>query len=252
MATDYFGKVAATYADYRPTYPDELFDWLASQCQEHSLVWDCGAGNGQASVALARHFDKVLATDLSEGQILHATPHPRVNYRVALSDASGLATASADLVTIAQALHWFDFDNFYREVRRVLKPGGLIAAWSYGMILLQDDEGEKDEEANVILQHFYHEVIGPYWPPERHHVETGYSELPFPFERISAPVFSMEVQWTLEQFLGYLRSWSASARYLAANGVDPVNELGHELLDCWVKPPQKRRVQWPLSILAGR
>ena len=246
MATDHFGKVAATYADHRPAYPAALFDWLAGQCRQHTLAWDCGAGSGQASVGLAKHFSRVLATDMSEAQLAHATPDPRIAYRVALAEDSGLPDASADLVTVAQALHWFDLGPFYREVRRVLKPGGLLAAWSYGIMTLEG------EEATAILQGFYHQVIGPYWPPERHHVETGYRELPFPFERIAAPDLAMEADWTLAHLLGYLRSWSACARYRDAHGSDPVDALSGLLAPHWDHPQATRRVSWPLSLLAGR
>ena len=246
MATDHFGKVAGTYADHRPAYPAALFDWLANQCSGHALAWDCGAGSGQASVALAQHFNQVLATDMSDAQLAHALRHPQVNYRVALAHDSGLPDASADLVTVAQALHWFDLDAFYQEVRRVLKPGGLIAAWSYGVIALEGDT------VNQILQHFYHQIIGPYWPAERHHVETGYRELPFPFERLHTPDFAMEVHWTLPHLLGYLRSWSACARYRDAHGIDPVDALSSQLQAHWDKDSETRRISWPLSLLTGR
>jgi SAM-dependent methyltransferase len=224
MAVDHFGKVAASYAEHRPTYPAGQFHWLAEECASHDMAWDCGAGNGQASIALANHFDKVIATDLSDSQIANAKTHARVEYRVATAEASGLPSSCADIVTIAQALHWFDLEKFYSEVRRVLKPDGLIAAWSYGMIVVTNDA------TNDCLQHFYRHVIGPYWPPERHHVETGYRDLAFPFERIKTPNLTMNVEWTLNQLLGYLRSWSASARYHSATGIDAVNELSNELI----------------------
>ncbi len=246
MAADHFSQVASDYASHRPTYPAALFDWLSSQCAGRALAWDCGAGSGQASVALAAHFEQVLATDISEQQLSHAVPHPRVAYRVAPAESSGLPDHSADLVTVAQALHWFALERFYDEVKRVLKPGGLIAAWTYGVITIEGDE------ANTLLQHFYHHVVGPYWPAERHHVETGYRELAFPFQRIEPPAFAMQTDWTLEQLAGYLRSWSASARYAAANGKDAVSELVTQLRACWGDPNGTRAVRWPLAILAGR
>lgn len=243
---DHFGKVSASYADFRPTYPPQLFDWLADRCGSHELVWDCGCGNGQASVALAAHFNRVHATDASAGQIAHATPHPRISYAVATASASALPDNSADLVTVAQALHWFADDSFYDEARRVLKPGGLLAAWSYGMIMVDGDA------ANAAIQHFYHQVIGPYWPPERRHVETGYRDLPFPFTRIEVPALAMQVAWPLAQLLGYLGSWSASARYREATGLDAVEALAAVLRDIWGDPAQARTVSWPLALLAGR
>ncbi len=244
--SDHFGAVAGSYADFRPGYPPELFAWLAAQCAGHELAWDCGAGSGQASVALAAHFARVHATDASADQVAHAEPHPCVEYRVAPAEQSGLPDRSADLVTVAQALHWFDLPAFYAEVRRALKPGGVIAAWTYGVHVTEGDD------VNAVVRHFYEHVVGPCWPPERRHVENGYRELPFPFTRIAAPEFTMQVRWPLAQLLGYLGSWSATARYRKLNGSDPLPALRQQLLPLWGDPAQARSVSWPLSLLAGR
>lgn len=244
--SDHFGTVAGSYADFRPHYPAELFAWLAAQCPAQTVAWDCGAGSGQASVALAAHFAQVQATDASADQLDHAEPHPRVHYAVAPAERSGLADASVDLVSIAQALHWFDLPLFYAEVRRVLKRGGVIAAWSYGVHTIEGDE------VNTVVRHFYDHVVGPYWPPERRHVENGYRELPFPFTRIVAPAFAMQLQWPLAQLLGYLGSWSATARYRKANGSDPLPALERALLPLWGDPAHSRTVSWPLALLVGR
>ena len=246
MSSDHFSSVAHTYAQARPRYPAALFDWLTQQCVGHDLAWDCGAGSGQASVALAEHFKAVIATDLSAAQIAQATVHPGVEYRVAPAESSGLASASADLVTIAQALHWFDFPQFFAEVQRVLRPGGVVAAWSYGMVEIEGDA------VNALVQAFYRDEIGGYWPPERRHVEEGYRSIPFPFEKIQAPALAMAVDWTLDETLAYFRSWSATARYVQARGEDPVAALAQRLAAPWGDPQQRRRVQWPLSVLAGR
>jgi SAM-dependent methyltransferase len=243
---DHFAAVASHYADSRPRYPAELFAWLADQCKEHALAWDCGAGNGQASTELARYFERVVATDASEMQISQAMAHPRVEYRVAPAESSGLDNACADIVTVAQALHWFDLDRFYAEVRRVLKPGGLLAAWSYGVMTVEDSD------VNSIIQRFYRDEVGPYWPPERRHVETGYREIDFPFRRIAVPAFTMRVHWKPEQLLGYFRSWSATAGFIRAHGVDPVGALLPQLLACWGDAGQARPVEWPLAVLLGR
>jgi SAM-dependent methyltransferase len=244
--SDHFGAVAGSYADFRPGYPPELFAWLAAQCAGHELAWDCGAGSGQASVALAAHFARVHATDASADQVAHVEPHPCVEYRVAPAEQSGLPDRSADLVTVAQALHWFDLPAFYAEVRRALKPGGVIAAWTYGVHVTEGDD------VNAVVRHFYEHVVGPCWPPERRHVENGYRELPFPFTRIAAPEFTMQVRWPLAQLLGYLGSWSATARYRKLNGSDPLPALRQQLLPLWGDPAQARSVSWPLSLLAGR
>ena len=246
MSTDHFSAVARQYVQSRPTYPPELFDWLAQACTGHDLAWDVGAGNGQASVALAAHFAKVLATDLSGAQIAQAAPHERIEYRAAPADRSGLPDASADVVTIAQALHWFDCDPFYAEVRRVLKAGGLVAAWTYGVLHV---EGEAVEER---VSHFYHRVVGPYWPAERRHVENGYAELPFPFAAVTSPALAIRLTWTLDDLLGYCRSWSATSHCQRATGSDPVIALEAELAQVWGPREQRRLVTWPIAIRAGR
>ena len=243
---DHFGKVAEKYADYRPHYPAALFDWLALQCTTRECVWDCGAGSGQASLSLADYFSSVHATDAGASQIAQADPHPCIHYRVASAEDSGLPSHSFDLITVAQALHWFDLDRFYAEARRVLKPGGVIAVWSYGMIRVEGSE------VDAAIQRFYRHTIGPYWPPERRHVENGYRDLAFPFQLIDPPPLSMRVHWTLDQLLGYLRSWSASARYLSATGKDPALDLATELLPAWGGSEHRRQIEWPLSIRAGR
>ena len=244
--SDHFAPVASHYADNRPTYPAELFAWLNTQCKEHVLAWDCGAGNGQASTELARYFKYVVATDASEKQISQAQPHHGIEYRVAPAECSGLDNACADIIVVAQALHWFDLDRFYAEVKRVLKPDGLLAAWSYGVLTVEGDV------VNHTVQHFYHNDVGPYWPPERHHVETCYREIDFPFSRIPAPVFAMRARWNLAQLLGYFRSWSSTAGFIKEKGFDPVEKIEQQLLACWGNPDQGRLVEWPLSMLISR
>ncbi len=211
----------------------------------HDLAWDCGTGSGQAATELARYFDRVLATDASAAQIAQAIGHPKIEYRVAPAERCGLDNQCVDLVVIAQALHWFDFDRFYAEVIRVLKPCGLIAAWGYGVLKVEG------EEVNAMIQRFYHDEVGPYWPPERRHVETGYRDLAFPFTRIPAPSFAMSARWTLEQLLGYFRSWSATAHFIKDKGFDPVSSLELCLRDHWKGIDQRRIVEWPLAILVG-
>lgn len=244
--TDHFGPVSTRYAEFRPRYPEPLFDWLAQVAPTRTRAWDCAAGSGQASLGLARYFDRVIATDASRAQIESARPHPQVDYRVAPAQASSLADASIDLVTVAQALHWFDLDAFYAEVRRVLRPGGVLAVWSYGLHAV-------DRSAiDAAILHFYSELVGPYWPPERQHVAAGYRDLPFPFAEFTPPSFTMSTDWSLPQLLGYVRSWSATGRYIEAVGVDPVIELGERLAPLWGDPDAARGVTWPLALRVGR
>lgn len=242
---DHFSAVAGNYASFRPTYPAALFDWLARTAPDTTLAWDCAAGNGQASCDLAEYFDQVVASDASAAQIAAAVPHPRIEYRVAPAENSGLDEGCVDLITVAQALHWFDLNKFYGEVRRVLKPGGLLAVWSYGVLHLDDPRIDR------VVQRFYGETLGPYWPPERRMVEEGYRTLPFPFAEMLPPEFTMETAWTPPQLLGYFASWSATARYRAAHGKDPVTEVAKELAPLWGAPLVAHSVRWPLVLRAG-
>ena len=242
---DHFSGHAGTYAAARPRYPAALFDWLAAQCERRELAWDAGCGNGQATVALAAHFERVVGTDPSAPQIAQAEPRGNVEYRVEAAESPTFADASVDLATVAQALHWFDLDRFHAGVRRVLRPGGVIAAWTYAL-------SNVDAGVDAQFMRLYETVLGPYWPPERQHVENGYAHLPFPFERIDAPAFAMECNWTLSQYLAYLRTWSAAQRYLRETGDDPVALVEPEFRLAWGDPSATRTVRWPLGLRVGR
>jgi SAM-dependent methyltransferase len=242
---DHFSSIAGQYAASRPTYPPELFDWLATVAPATGVAWDCAAGNGQATLELARRFDRVTATDASAAQLAQATAHPRVSYRVAPAEASGLPDGSADLITVAQALHWLDLPAFYVEVRRVLVPGGVLAVWCYGLLVLDDPV------LDPAIQAFYHDVVGSFWAPERRLVETGYQTLAFPFEELAAPSFAMTLDWTLGELAAYVGTWSAVEAYRRARGQDPVPVLAAELAPAWGEAP-RRRVRWPLSLRVGR
>lgn len=243
---DYFSSCSSQYAAFRPRYPKELFAWLASTTKSHERVWDCACGNGQASVDLAEWFQRVSATDLSAEQIANARTHPHVEYTVALAEVSGLPSATVDLVTVAQALHWFDLPRFYQEARRVGRPGAVLAVWSYGVCEIPAAHG------NAELQHFYSEIVGPYWTPERRLVESGYRTLEFPAPELQPPAFTMQLSWTLEQLLGYVSSWSASGRYLRERGEDAVPQLRSALSPCWGDAGKSHPVTWPVSVRAAQ
>jgi SAM-dependent methyltransferase len=239
---NYFSSSAAEYATFRPRYPASLFEFVAALAPRHLVAWDCATGNGQAAVPLASYFDRVIATDGSPEQLAHATPHPRVAYEVALADASGIDTASVDLVTVAQALHWLPLERFIAEVRRVLAPGGVLAVWGYTRPLLP---GVLDE----IVEDYYAGACGPHWPPERVLVDAGYSTLELPFTDVPAPRCDIEMPLTLEEFAGYLRTWSATRRLAAAIGHDPVVAVEERLRGGWGE--STRLVRWPIHVRAG-
>ncbi len=245
MPADHFSAHAADYARHRPSYPPALFAWLAQQCPVRDLAWDCATGNGQAALALTEHFKQVRATDLSAEQLAQAQPHPRIDYRAAPAEASGLADSSCDLVTVAQALHWFCNDSFYSEAKRVLKPGGLLAAWTYGLL-----RGEP--ELDAMVQDFHSNIVGRYWPPERRWVDRGYQGMPFPFRDIAAPGFEIRLEWTLADLLAYLRTWSATQRCIRDTGSDPCLGLGERLGSLWPDPEATRTIIWPIAMRCGR
>ena len=240
-----FTTVAREYANFRPGYPPELFAWLARVSPSVDAVWDCGCGSGQASRALAGYFTQVHATDVAAEQIAAAKPQPRVQYSVARAEDSGLPDASVDLVTVAQALHWFDVDAFYAEARRVARPGALLVVWNYPRPKFVSAELDRR------FLEFYSGVVGPYWPAERRHIEANYSTLPFPFEQIEAPPFGLKLEWNLEQVLGYVSSWSATTRYRQALGADPVPLLAESLGDIWPGAGASVPLHMPLGLRAG-
>jgi SAM-dependent methyltransferase len=238
--------VAVRYADFRPHYPAELFDYLATLVSREAVVWDCAAGNGQATRGLAGRFARTIATDASAEQIASAPALPSAEFRVAHAEASGLPGASVSLVTVAQALHWFDLPRFYAEVNRVLHSGGVLAVWAYGINRIAGDA------VDAIVQDFYGNLLGPYWPPSRHLVESGYRTLPFPFAEITPPAFRMEAEWTLERLLGYFSTWSATNRYIKGTGENPLPALAERLAPAWGDVRSPRLVSWPLALRVGR
>jgi SAM-dependent methyltransferase len=243
---DHFSGHANVYRDARPTYPSELFAWLAHQAPDRELVWDCGCGNGQATTALADHFSRVIGTDPSANQIGQAPSRANIDYRVEPAELSSLADASISLATVAQALHWFDQARFYAEVKRVLKPRGVFAAWAYS------DCNVGDAAIDRVKDRLYVDLTGPFWPPERVHVDAGYKTLPFPFAELAAPAFPMVAHWTVDQLLGYFRSWSATQRYIKANGEDPVGLIESDLRAAWGDASRVRDVRWQFHLRVGR
>lgn len=236
---DHFSSQSGDYAAFRPTYPGALFAWLASRCAEHDCAWDCATGSGQAAAGLSPHFKKVVATDASTGQIAHASGPDNVAFQVSQAELSGLEDLCVDLITVAQAAHWFDLPAFYAEVRRVLKPKGVIALWGYGRLVLPDN-------LDAPFEHFYSGILGPYWPSERKLIDDGYRSLDFPFDEFRAPDFFIEVEWNLPRLLAYLSTWSAVRRYQTNNGVTPLGDLESLLKESWGEPSRPLALKWPL------
>ncbi len=236
---DHFSGHAAEYRTFRPEYPPGLFEFLASQAPSRTLVWDAGTGNGQAAVGLARCFESVIATDASAEQIRHAEAHDRVTYSV--SKVCTAADRSVDLATVCQAIHWFDLEPFFAEVRRVLKPGGIFAAIGYRAHRVAP-------AVDAVLDRF-EALVHPFWPAGRQIVEDRYRTIPFPFAEIAVPPFTMCVDWDNDTHLGYLRTWSAIKQYRKVHGVDPVDQFEAELATAW--GDSVRKVTWELIVRAG-
>jgi hypothetical protein len=244
---DIFAAVSVGYAAFRPRYPRQLFEFIASVTSRHGRAWECGAGSGQATVNLAEWFDEVVATDVSAEQIARAPRHQndKVRWVVASAESTPLRSRSVDLIAVAQALHWFDFDRFYAEVRRVAATGATIEAWTYAAGRMEGDIG-------VALKRFTFETLAPYWPPQRRHVDEEYRTIPFPFERITPPALQLEERWPLGQLVGFMRTWSAVARYTQTHSDDPVYAVERELASLWGDVESRRRIVWPMVLVAGR
>lgn len=247
MATfsDHFSKQSDIYARYRPTYPDELFSYLSSLTEEHTLAWDCGTGNGQAAISLSHFYDQVTATDPSEQQIKNATPNNKVTYLVENAENNSLLSNSVDIITIANALHWFNFDSFYKEVHRVLKNNGVIAAWSYALPKITPD-------IDVIVKAFHNGPLGKYWLPQNRLVEKEYTTIPFPFELISAPSFKSKKNMNLEDLIGYFNTWSATQHFINENNSNPTMKLKEELSGVWGDAHSEKQLTWNLVLKVGR
>lgn len=242
---DHYSGHADAYARHRPRYPDELFTWLASVSPGRALAWDAGTGSGQVAGALARHFDRVVATDASSEQLARATPHERVEYRHEPAGCSTLASASVDLVTAGAAAHWFELDDFHSEVARVGRKGAVVALFSYGPRDFADAIGP-------VVHRFQEEILGGYWPERIRYVHERYATLPFPFDEIEAPPFSMTADWNLAELLAFLETWSASQRYFQEHGTRATATIAPELSQMWGDPASRRQLRCPLFVRAGR
>jgi len=242
---DHFSKQAADYAKHRPLYPEALIRFLADAAPSRNRAWDCATGSGQCARALGNYFKEVIATDLSAEQIAHAAPHPRVHYRRAIGEASGIESRSVDLITVAQAFHWLDFEKFFAEAARVARPNAVIALWCYGLHTISP-------AIDSISQKYYSDIVGGYWPQEVKWVRERYQTIPFPFTEIPTPVFKMEEGWTLDTVIGNFASWSSTQYYIKDRGVNPIELIRKDLEKAWGDSKIRRRVTWDLFLRAGR
>lgn len=241
MAKDNFSTQASTYAKFRPTYPKLVFEYLNSVVKNRNMVWDCATGNGQMARELAKDFEQVYATDISQKQLDNAFQAENIHYSIAKAEETHFADNTFDLITVAQAIHWFNFEKFYAEVNRVAKKDAILFVIGYSMPRF---EGKIDE----ILQDFYWNVTGPYWDVERKHLDNKLESIPFPFEQIECPIFKNEYRWTLEMAEGYFNSWSAIQHYIKKNGENPVNQVINELREIWKSTV---KVTFPLFTKVG-
>lgn len=242
---DYFSKQSNTYSKYRPHYPDELFEWLSNQCKSHNLVWDCACGNGQASLGLTDYYNNVIATDASSSQIENAIKHEKIDYQVMPAESTHLKDDSIDLITVAQAVHWFHFDSFYAEVNRVLKKEGVLALITYDLFRV-------DEKIDTVIDKFYHKIIGAYWPDERKYVEEKYQTLAFPFDELKFPEMNIYAKWKREHLFGALHTWSSVQKYKDQHGKDPVLLIEDEINHLWSNENEEKEVYWPLYARIGK
>jgi ubiquinone/menaquinone biosynthesis C-methylase UbiE len=240
---DNFSGQSDRYAKYRPTYSQALYDFILSHVVTKEAAWDCGTGNGQAAKELAKVFRKVFATDISQKQIDNAVHSHNIFYSVQPAEQTDFPDNSFDLVTVAQALHWFRFDDFYKEVKRVTKRGGLFAGWSYSLLRISD-------EINELIEYHHYNTLRNYWDDERKYVDEEYRSIPFPFEKIAVPIFTMEYNWTLDDLNGYLKTWSALQKFITKNNFDPVDQLIRSIKPHWKR--EQMKIVFPVHLLLGR
>lgn len=206
-----FSDKSELYQAARPNYPDSIYAFLAQQCQATELVWDSACGNGQAAIGLAGYFDQVFASDVSQQQIQSAVQHANINYQVGPSEKSILNDQSADLVCVAQALHWFDFEKFWPEVDRVLKPNGVFATWGYNFPIWGD-------VLEPLIQTQILDIIAPYWAQHNKLLWNHYRDIDLPFTKLEAPKFSMTANWNLYQLFDLIHTFSATRRCMDEQG----------------------------------
>jgi hypothetical protein len=242
---DNFSQQATIYAQYRPQYPQVLYNFLQKIIKHYQLAWDCGTGNGQVATQLAGFFKKVVATDASASQLAVAKSSPKVEYRLAEAENSGLSSQSVDLITVAQAIHWFDIAAFYREVYRVAGDEAIIAIWGYGLLTVSPAIDE-------IIGELYTNTLGSYWDPHRKHLDEAYQKIPFPFPVIPAPLIKMQLSWSLPELIGYLNTWSSVQKFIAVNHDNPITQIEPLLQQAWNSNAILETITWDIYLKVGK
>jgi len=238
---DKFSQQSAFYVKYRPSYPPEMIDFVVSLVREKDMAWDCGTGNGQTAKALSPYFNKVFATDISQKQLDNAYQAGNIFYSVQPAEQTIFLNNSFDLITVSQALHWFHFDEFYTEVKRIAKPGAILAAWTYSLLRIS-------KEIDGLIENLHFNVLHDYWDNERRYVDEHYQTIPFPFKKIDSPVFNIDYQWHLQDLEGYLNTWSGLQNYIAAGNKNPLPELMKRIRSHW---KDTLPIVFPLHLLIG-
>ena len=241
---DNFSSHADKYARYRPGYPKELFEYISGLANAHELAWDCGTGNGQAASQLSKYFNKIYATDISAKQLDNAVRADNIIYAQEPAEKVSLADGSTDLITVSQALHWFDISSFHKEAKRVGKVNAIIAIWTYSLLQVNTDIDE-------LINAYHYKTLKEHWDPERKHVDDGYANIPFPFTPLPSPSFNIVLNWQREDIEGYINTWSGTQKFIAVNNYNPVNDLMKEVYKVW--PAGKtERVNFPIHLKVGR
>ncbi|WP_121665832.1 class I SAM-dependent methyltransferase [Mesonia aquimarina] len=240
---DNFSKDSDNYAKYRPQYPTDLYEYLFSLCNNFEKAWDCGTGNGQIAKTLAEKFKQVEATDISENQLKQAPELANINYSIQQAEKTNFPDHQFNLITVAQAIHWFEFNDFYKEVKRTLQPNGILAVIGYGLLTI-------NPEIDKIIHHFYENIISEYWDKERKYIEENYQTIPFPFKELETPSFEINYKWNAEDLLNYLNTWSAVKHYQEKNNENPIQLIINEIQETWGN--KKREVKFPILLRIGK
>jgi len=241
---DNFSVQSSQYAKFRPTYPKELYDFLMAHVDQKNCAWDGATGNGQVAAELSKAFMEVYATDISSKQLEQAPQLANIHYKIESAEHTTFGNQQFDLITIAQAIHWFNFEEFFLEVSRVIKPNGIFAAFGYDLMKI-------NPKIDRLIYYLYEDILGSYWDVERKHIEDGYARIPFPFQEIESPSLSISVDWHFDQLIGYLETWSSLQHYMRENGTNPIELIYDKLKIAWGKP-QKRAVHFNLILKVFR